>query len=79
MHLFSNLNTKRKGICEGASKQFTDPKNATAPGPHPKVWIRPCISCLTFLYVTFIWIIPGTNNLSESFKQKAHGERRLPE
>ena len=35
--LFSTLNTKAYGVCEGASKQSSELKNYTAPGPRPQV------------------------------------------
>ena len=46
--LFSVLTTK---ACEGASKQFPDLKNYTAPGPRPPPrflysWIRHCSACV---------------------------------
>ena len=36
-NMFSTLTTKRRVCVKGASKQISDPKNSTAPGPRPPV------------------------------------------
>ena len=36
--LFSTLTTKHRVCVKGASKQTSDPKNSTAPGPRPRFW-----------------------------------------